>query len=197
MTDNNNLVDDQTLPATLPLQYDRMMVILHWVLAVGLIAQLGLGFWMADLPKEPVGYRAQWFNIHKSIGLCLGLLILWRLGWRVTHSVPASLDHVEVWKQKLATWNHRLMYLCMLLMPITGFIGSSFSAYPVKFFGWPLPKLWAPDPELKSIFSEVHETSADIFMCLMALHFAAVLWHVLIKHDGLLKRMTWGRASTD
>jgi cytochrome b561 len=29
------------------------------------------------------------------------------------------------------------------------------------------------------------------------LHFAAVFWHMFVKRDGLLKRMTWGRANPD
>ena len=197
MTDNPSTVVEPLTPASTPLQYDRMLVVLHWVLAIGLIYQLGLGLWMEDLPKEPPGYRAQWFNLHKSIGLCLGFLILWRLGWRVTHSVPAPVNPLDSWQQKLATWAHRLIYLSMLLVPITGFLGSSFSAYPVKFFGWVLPKWVEPDPDLKSFFAEAHEISADLFMCLLALHFAAVLWHMFVKRDGLLKRMTRGRANPD
>ncbi len=197
MTDNTSPIEESSTPVTAPLQYDRMLVVLHWVLAIGLIYQLGLGLWMEDLPKEPPGYRAQWFNLHKSIGLCLGFLILWRLGWRVTHSVPAPVNPLDSWQQKLATWAHRLIYLSMLLVPITGFLGSSFSAYPVKFFGWVLPKWVEPDPDLKSFFSEAHELSAFIFMCLLLLHFAAVFWHMFVKRDGLIKRMAWGRASPD
>jgi len=182
-------VDDTTLPLT----YDRMLVVLHWVLALGLIFQLGLGVWMEDIPKDPPGIRAQWFNLHKSIGICLGLLILWRLGWRVTHSVPAPPLGVSSFLQKLGTWNHRLLYLCMVVLPVSGYLGSSFSQYPVKFFGMALPKLWGPSPEGKEFFSELHELSADVLMTLIALHVLAALWHQLVKRDGLLSRMGWSR----
>ena len=182
---------------TSPVQYDRMLVALHWLLALGLIFQLGLGLWMEDLPKEPVGVRAQWFNFHKSIGLCLGLAVLWRLGWRVTHSVPAPVNPFGSWSQRLADAAHKAMYACMLLMPISGFLGSNFSPYPVKFFGWALPRLFEPNPDMKSLLSEVHEGVATLFMCLVALHVIAVVWHVWVKRDGLLQRMTWRRAHTD
>jgi len=118
-----------------PMQYDRMLVAFHWLLALGLLAQLGLGLWMEDLPKEPVGVRAQWFNLHKSIGLCLGLAVLWRLGWRVTHSVPAPVDPLGSWSQRLADAAHKAMYLCMLLMPISGFFG-------IEFFGLSSEVFW-------------------------------------------------------
>lgn len=185
----------QVSPA--PVQYDRMMVVLHWVLAIGLVYQLGLGLWMDELPKEPVGYRAQWFNLHKSTGLCLGVLILWRLGWRVTHSVPLAVNARGSWQHKASTFTHWGMYICMLGLPITGFAGSNFSPYPVKFFGIELPKLFEPDPAWKSVMSESHEWLASLFMILVLLHFLAAVWHGWVKRDGLLRRMAWGRANID
>jgi len=179
--------------ATAPMHYDRMLVVLHWVLALGLIFQLGLGVWMEEIPKDPPGTRALWFNLHKSIGICLGFLILWRLGWRITHSVPAPPTGVSTFQKTLGILNHRLLYVCMLVLPISGFMGSSFSPYPVKFFGVALPKLWEPSPEGKEIFSEVHEWTADVLMALLALHIAAALWHQFVKRDGLLARMGWSR----
>lgn len=179
--------------STAPVHYDRMLVVLHWVLALGLISQLGLGLWMEDIPKDPPGLRAQWFNLHKSIGICLGLLILWRLGWRLTHSVPLPPKDLSSVQNALATLNHRLLYACMLAMPISGFAGSNFSAYPVKFFGLVLPKLWEPWPEAKEILSEVHEITGLVMMVLIGLHLLAAVWHQFVKRDGLLKRMGWSR----
>jgi cytochrome b561 len=198
MTNDNN-DGAQTLSATVneQLRYDRMMVVLHWLLALALIAQWALGNWMVDLPKEPPGYRAGWFNLHKSLGLVMGLVILWRLGWRLTHYVPAPLTSSAPWQRLASTLNHGLLYVCMLALPISGFLGSSFSAYPVKFFGVALPRLFEPQPELKSLLAEVHEAVAFVFAALVALHVLAVVWHVLVKRDGLLQRMKWGdREST-
>jgi cytochrome b561 len=190
-TDSDNV--DPLSEIQPPLQYDRMMVVLHWVLAIGLFYQLGLGLWMEDIPKDPPGIRAEWFNLHKSIGICLGFLILWRLGWRVTHSVPAPpLGNTE-FQNKLSKWAHRVLYACMMVLPVSGFLGSSFSPYPVKFFGIPLPKLWEPSPEGKEFFSEVHEVSAFIMMIVIILHLCAAVWHQWIKRDGLLSRMGWSR----
>jgi cytochrome b561 len=170
-------------------RYDRMMVVLHWVLALGLISQLVLGLWMEGIPKEPPGERASWFNLHKSIGIVLGFIILWRMGWRVTHSVPMALPNTPDWQQSLAKLNHGLMYVFMLALPLSGFLGSSFSQYPVKFFGYPLPRLWQPFPDGKEVMSEVHEWSALALMGLLAVHLLAVCWHTLVKKDGLLHRM--------
>ena len=180
-----------------PDKYNRVMVVLHWTLALGLLAQFGFGLWMEEIPKDPPGVRAFWFNLHKSFGIVLGFLVLWRLGWRVTHSVPADLPNTPDWQSKLAKLNHGLMYVIMFAIPITGFLGSSFSPYPVKFFGTALPRLWEADPEQKAFFSELHEASAFALMGLLALHLLAVLWHVVVKKDGLLQRMTWHNPVAD
>ena len=179
--------------ANLPLQYDRMLVVLHWVLAIGLFYQLGLGLWMEDIPKDPPGVRAEWFNLHKSIGICLGFLILWRLGWRVTHSVPAPPIGNTEFQNRLSKSAHRLLYVCMVILPVSGFMGSSFSQYPVKFFGFPLPKWWEPSTVGKEIFGTIHEVSAFIMMIVIILHISAAVWHQWVKRDGLLSRMGWSR----
>jgi cytochrome b561 len=176
-------------------RYDKLLVALHWLLALALIGQLLLGLWMVDLPKEPPGYRGGWFNVHKSIGLVIAVFIVWRMGWRISHPVPAAVAAPGTWQRIVSKLNHGLMYVCMVAMPLTGFIGSNFSQYPIKFFGFPLPRLFEPQPDMKALLSEVHELFASVFMVLIALHLAAVVWHVLVKRDGLLQRMSWGRAA--
>ena len=190
---SDHSVTDASGDAPMPLKYDRMLVLLHWVLAMGLFYQLGLGLWMEDIPKDPPGVRAEWFNLHKSIGICLGFLILWRLGWRVTHSVPAPPIGNTEFQNKLSQSAHRFLYVCMVVLPLSGFMGSSFSAYPVKFFGLPLPKLWEPSPEGKELFSTIHEVTAFLMMIVIILHISAAVWHQWVKRDGLLSRMGWSR----
>ena len=190
---SDHSVTDASGDAPMPLKYDRMLVLLHWVLAMGLFYQLGLGLWMEDIPKDPPGFRAEWFNLHKSIGICLGFLILWRLGWRVTHSVPAPPIGNTEFQNKLSQSAHRFLYVCMVVLPLSGFMGSSFSAYPVKFFGLPLPKLWESSPEGKELFSTIHEVTAFVMMIIIILHISAAVWHQWVKRDGVLSRMGWSR----
>src|SRR5688572_5952950 len=99
-------------------RYTRTAVTLHLLIALGVIAQLALGWWMIDIPQSPPGVRAYWFNIHKSIGLTLGVLILVRIGWRLTHRPPALPDTIPAWQRIAARTSHLLLYACMLAMPI-------------------------------------------------------------------------------
>jgi cytochrome b561 len=176
-----------TNDASLP-RYTRIAMALHWLLAIGLLYQLGLGVWMEDIPKTPPGIRAEWFNWHKSIGIVLGLLIVLRGLWRLTHRPPALPTTVPRWQTLAASANHALLYVCMLLMPLSGFLGSSFTPYPIKFFGTPLPRLWEASKDTKDVFSTVHTASSYALMFLIATHILAALWHGL-RRDGVLKRM--------
>ena len=38
-------------------RYDRLSVVLHWLMAALLLAQLALGIWMTGLPKDGSGVR--------------------------------------------------------------------------------------------------------------------------------------------
>jgi len=169
-------------------KYNRVAIALHWLLALALLGQLFLGFWMEGVPKEPPGVRAGWFNIHKSIGLILALLIVLRVIWRLMHTPPA-LPALPAWQKTAANWSHRLLYTCMVLMPLSGFLGSSFTPYPIKFFGTPLPRLWEASADLKELFGAVHTTTGFVMAALVALHIAAAVLHA-VRRDGVVQRMS-------
>ncbi len=178
-----------TVEATDPSpHYTRIAIALHWLLAIGLVYQLGLGLWMQDIPKTPPGLRAEWFNWHKSIGLVLGLLIVLRGLWRLTHRPPALPESLPMWQVWAAHTNHALLYGCMVVMPLSGFLGSSFTAYPIKFFGTPLPRLWEASADLKEVFGALHTACSYVFMATIAVHIFAALWHAL-RRDGIAQRM--------
>jgi len=173
-------------------RYDRFSVTLHWLMAVLLLGQIALGMWMLGLPKDASGLRASWFNVHKSWGMVLGLLIALRLAWALWRPRVAALPQPRP-MQLLATGAHRLLYVLMLLMPLSGFFGSVFSGYPIRFFGMPLPKLASRWDGAKDLFSSVHQWAATALVLLVALHVLAFLYHQCIVKDALLQRMRWPR----
>jgi cytochrome b561 len=80
------------------------------------------------------------------------------------------------------------MYLCMLIIPLSGYLGSTFTRYPVRYFGVVLPD-WNRDwPAAKELMSTVHAATVWLFMALLALHIAAALWH-WFQRDEVCTRM--------
>jgi len=171
-------------------RYTTVAILLHWLIGLAILAQLALGLWMVELPKAPPGLRSGWFNIHKSIGLTIAVLIVIRVLWRVTHQAPALPSGMPAWQVKLTTGVHHLLYLLMVFVPTTGILGSVFSKYPIKYFGIDLPRLAEPDAGLKEFFGECHEISTTIIMVLIGLHILAALKHRFIDKDDIFQRMS-------
>lgn len=168
-------------------RYTRTAIALHWVLAAALLAQLLLGWWMLGVPKSPSGLRAGWFNLHKSIGITIALVVLLRIAWRAAHGVPDA-QAGPAWLRAAARTTHRLLYLCMAVMPIAGFLGSSFTAYPIRYFGILLPTPHAAWPAAKQLMSDIHFATAWLFVGLIAVHVVAAAWHWW-QRDGVTGRM--------
>jgi cytochrome b561 len=168
-------------------RYTRTAVVLHWLVAALFIGQFAWGWLMQEIPKSPPGVRADAFNLHKSVGLCLLALMLFRLGWRIAHPPPA-LPAMPAWQALLARLTHAALYAALIVMPLAGYLGSVWSGYPVRFFGWVLPAWGAKDALLKDVMSDVHFATSWVLLALTLLHVAAALYHAL-RGDDVAARM--------
>jgi cytochrome b561 len=172
-------------------RYTRTAVALHWLIAALFVGQFAWGWLMQEIPKSPPGMRADAFNVHKSIGLCLLGLMLFRLGWRIAHRPPA-LPPMPEWQAVLARVTHIALYAALIVHPVAGYLGSVWSGYPVKWFGITLPAWGSKSVALKDAMSNVHLVTSFVLLALVALHVAGALYHAL-RGDGLLARMGFGR----
>ena len=168
---------------------------LHWIIAGLLLAQYVLAELaeLAEHNKQLVQQLALLAN-HKSLGITILVLVAIRIGWRLTHPV-APLANQPCWQKRLAHVTHLLIYGLIVLLPITGWLMSSASSYPVSWFQvWTLPDLVAADEALEQFFIQAHALCWYSLLTLLALHILATLKHQLIDHDGLFARMgsaTW------
>ena len=80
---------------------------------------------------------------------------------------------------------------------MSGYLGSSFTKYPIIYFGHKLPHWGWDAPALKEICSMVHLTSATLLIALIALHVTAALKHWLVDRDGIMQRMSLSRAAAE
>jgi cytochrome b561 len=191
-------------------RYTKTAVVLHWLIAIGIFAMFAFGWYMSDLPKEApkqMAYdlfdwgivtinlaeeaspRTFYFNLHKSIGVTILALIVFRLFWRIKHKAPAMLSSYQAWERKLATGAHHLLYLLMLAVPITGVIMATASKYGLKWFGMDLIA-GLDNKGLREVFEEAHEIVGILMLVVLALHIAGALKHHFIDKDDTIKRMS-------
>jgi cytochrome b561 len=174
-------------------RYNPVSIILHWVLAIALIAIFSFGLYMADLPFSPT--RLKLFNWHKWAGISILLLSVLRLVWRLTHAAPPLPSRIEqampAWQLKAHHATHFALYALFFIVPLIGWAYTSAAGFPVVLFGqFPLPDLLGPDKALAGLIKPWHQISAFALAGLAGLHVAAALKHQLIDRDGLLQRMS-------
>ena len=177
------------------LRYSSTAIALHWAIAVLVIGQFAWGWWMQDIPKQPVGPRVDAFNLHKSVGLTILALMAVRVVWRLTHR-PPRLPAMPSWQHAAARFTHVALYALLVIQPLTGYLGSVFSGYPVKYFGIVLPGWAGKNDALKDLLSEAHLATSWAIAILVGIHVCGALMHALVRRDGLLARMGIGRAES-
>jgi cytochrome b561 len=167
--------------------FARPLIALHWLIAIAIIAMLCIGLYMGSLPRG-LPFKSALTNFHKSLGITVFLLVLLRIWARSAYGRP-PLPPMQTWQRAAASITQALLYVGMIGMPLSGYLGSSFNKLGVKFWGLPLPQWGWDDKAIRHIFFSIHEYLAWIMIALIALHFFGAMKHQFIDRDSLLRRM--------
>lgn len=168
-------------------RYSRPALFFHWVLAVLVPFQIGLGWYMLSIEGSPGS--AAYFALHVSLGLTATVLIALRLLWRLRNR-PHPLPHdIPAWQAKTAGLTHVLMYVLLLAMPVTGYLGAAVSGDALAYFGLPLPAWATTNDVLKEQLFTLHGFIAWALVVLVVLHVGGAFKHLLIDKDGVFGRM--------
>ena len=191
-------------------KYSKPAIILHWVTGLMILGMFGLGWYMADLPKEmpktatmdlfdlgvytmqfaeAITPRTFYFNLHKSLGVTVFLLLLLRIYIRVKQSPPPFPSSMKEWEKKLADIVHKALYVLTMAVPLSGITMAIYSKYGIKWFGLSLVS-GLDNPELRDIFKETHEVIGAILITLIVLHIVAAIKHKVIDKDNVMQRMS-------
>jgi len=141
-----------------------------------------------DLPKGS-DERSWFFALHKSIGLTMALLTMIRLVWCFTYTPPASPGSITNFKRQLARQIYWLLYVTMVIQPLSGYISPPFSGYKTKIWGLSLPHWEWKSSVLNGIFIEIHVASSVTLLCLIMLNLCCVVVDVSQGKASILRRM--------
>ncbi len=159
--------------------------LLHWTIAGLVLLTWPLGF-MISLVKQEVSMT--FYTLHEGFGFLVLWLMLVRVGNRLVQRHPhPNGSRLE---RAAAHTVHSLLYVFLIVMPVSGFLATNAHGFPLKWFG--LIPVWSPigkSPDIAWTLSGIHEWSSWILLALFVLHFGAALMHHVFHKDDTLYKM--------
>jgi cytochrome b561 len=178
-----------TVPEATPqerlLRYNNGAVLLHWLTALIVVAQVIVGFTFAGMERGPA--RGDLFTVHKTIGATILILALVRLGWRLAHPPPPFPTELPRWERIASVWTHRAFYVLLILLPLTGLMAVSGGASAegktstALLGGIPLPLIPGVSDDAGEAIGGIHELLVFVTLALLVLHIAAALKHQIMR----------------
>lgn len=152
-----------------------------------MLALLFLGYFMGNFAAP---FKWTLYMWHKSLGITVLVLMVLRLLWRWMHPVPEFPRLLPAWQKYAAFMMHYVLYLLLIIMPLSGWLMSSYGGHITRYFDWlnvTLPV--TPHHVISEFYEEIHETLAVVIIAVLVIHIAAALKHHYINKDNVLKRM--------
>lgn len=157
-------------------RYRRIVMWIHWITAAVVVTQVVVGFLFHRVYEQGTPERMEMFAWHKTIGATILILALLRLAVRLMNPPPPYPSDEPKWKRFIAVWNHRLFYILLIVVPLTGLAAVSGRAedgtVPL-LFGLSLPAI--PGIPKENDFGDVHEILVWTTLALVVLHVSAAL----------------------
>lgn len=131
-----------------------------------------------------------YYNWHKSIGLVLLTLVVLRIAWRKLTPLPDWAPTLTPAERTISHWNETVLYTCMLLMPVSGYLFVMAGDYGIKLFGrYDLPNPVGKQEWLATVAQVVHIFTSYVIVVIAAWHVGLGLKHHIFDRDGFLNRM--------
>jgi cytochrome b561 len=98
-------------------RYARVAILLHWAIALFILFNLGLGYFMEGFPPP---LKMVILPLHISSGITVLALTVIRVVWRLIHSPPRHDPPLPRAEHDASHIVHFLLYVGMVLMPLSG-----------------------------------------------------------------------------
>lgn len=170
-------------------RYRSIVMWIHWITAALVVLQVYLGLSFHDLPRG-TPEREFLFSWHRTVGATILLLALIRLAVRLMNPPPPYPSDFPKWERFLAVWNHRLFYLLLVALPLTGLAavsGRSEDGWVHLQLGLRLPAI--PGIPSDNEFGEVHELLVWVTIALLVFHVSAALYNQFVSTTNVADRM--------
>jgi len=175
----------------MPLRYGAGAQALHWLTAVLVLIAFIYG---PGGSEQRIYSAARDFDrqLHETLGLCVLVLSMLRLAWRLFDRQP---DHDEgpAWMTASAKAVRALLYALLFIVPLTAISGAWLEGHPLTLLGAEIGPWLPTSHDLGARIANLHGWLGDVILWLAGLHAVAALYHHYVLKDGVLRSMMPGR----
>jgi len=183
--------------------YGTIAKYLHWLTALlflGAYMSVYYRHWFTE-EQTPENWTA--LQLHLSIGVTIGVLVILRIIWRITNPTP-NLEPGTKLEHLAAHAAHYALYAIMIIAPLTGYLGTSVNTE--YFFLFDIPKfdstalytslvenkLGLSYEEFEEPIDFIHKRILGEWLVWLLIlgHACAALYHHFVKQDRTLLKMT-------
>jgi cytochrome b561 len=171
---------------------------LHWLIAGFFLVSYSSAYYSVWFTVDGTDANSIAVQVHITAGILVAILILLRIYWRSTNVRPGRLP--GPWYEHIAARAvHASLYAFMVIMPMTGYLGTHRDAEYLglpKFgdtaaFAWIARRFDTTWEEFEVPLDFIHRDlgGSRVLWALIAIHIAAALYHHFIRRDVVLQRM--------
>ncbi len=169
--------------------YGILTISIHWIFALAFIGLFATGLYMVELTYYDPLYKTL-PDLHRSIGITLAALLLFRFVWRMTNRQPKPEPNLKPYEIKASEAVHGLLYLFPLAIMLSGYLITTADGSSIDVFGlFEVPALLPAQKGREDIAGAVHFYLAYGTIGLVGLHMLAALKHHFIEKDRTLLKM--------
>lgn len=170
-------------------RFGWLNILLHWTMAITIVALFFLGIAMVDLD-----YYSEWYNkaprIHESVGLILFALLTLKIIQRLFDPPPGPLASLKFWEIRASAFVHAILYTATIVVLFSGYLISSADNETINVFNWfSVPTLQTGVEHQQDVAGVWHRRIAWLLIIAAGLHALAAVKHHFIDRDATLKRM--------
>lgn len=168
--------------------YPATSKLLHWLVAACVLLTAPVAIAMTRIDKGPA--QDALYNLHKSLGVLILVLMLLRLINRLVAGALAPEAEIEPWQKSVSSIVHTSLYVLLLAMPVVGYIANSAYGATTPVFGlFELPSIVGKNDGLATQLFTLHRWVGWLVILLVLTHVTAALYHHFSRRDAVLKRM--------
>lgn len=168
-------------------RYPLFVRFVHWSSAL-----LVLAAYLTGDAAEHIGPSNAGANVHILAGLALLLLFpmhVWSL--RMRRASTIALPPAGGVERLAALTIHLALLSFLVVQPVLGILSlwADGDPLPIPFTQWVFPPPAGMRTGTGDTLHELHEGVGTFFYFVIGVHIVAAVWHQVVRHDGVLRRM--------